>query len=173
VLVLICGDREADTGSGYRTLRVPGAAAALLCVLIAAAGIALARFNVNNLVCDRYFLIAMSMEKRGANRRALAAAQTAHARNPHRMDVLSTLGRACITTGKTKRGISALKKATTGHPYHLNALFILGVGYAHAGMNKEALETFKKVLRIKPDFPEAKKIIATIKSRGRASVNLG
>jgi cytochrome c-type biogenesis protein CcmH/NrfG len=87
------------------------------------------------------------------------------------MDVLTTVGRAFVTTGRLDEGIDALQTVTARQPYNLNALFILGAGYANAGRSAEALEAFRRVLEIKPDFIEAQRIVSRLKSQGKVKVN--
>jgi predicted Zn-dependent protease len=87
------------------------------------------------------------------------------------MDVLTTVGRAYVTTGRPEEGIDALETVTARQPYNLNALFILGAGYANAGRSAESLEAFRRVLVIKPDFEEARRIVSRLKSQGRVKVN--
>jgi tetratricopeptide (TPR) repeat protein len=145
------------------------AAAALVC---AAAGIVALRLNLADIESDGYYKRAVAFEKRGNNTNARVFAQRAHDARPARMDVLTTLGRACITTGRLDEGIDALEAVTARQPYNLNALFILGAGYANAGRSAEALEAFRRVLDIKPDFIEAQRIVSRLKSQGRVKVNL-
>ena len=110
--------------------------------------------------------------KKGLNVKALDFGLQAIAACPGRMDVLTTVGRAYITTGRLDEGIAALQTVIKQQPYNLNALFILGVGYANAGRSAEALETFRRVLAIKPDFVEALPIVSRLKASGRVTVNL-
>ena len=112
------------------------------------------------------------MEKKGLNAKALDFGLQAIAARPGRMDVLTTVGRAYITTGRLDEGIAALQTVIKHQPYNLNALFILGVGYANAGRSAEALETFRRVLAIKPDFIEARPIVSRLKAHGRVKVKL-
>jgi tetratricopeptide (TPR) repeat protein len=58
------------------------------------------------------------------------------------------------------------------YPFNLNALFFLGAAYANADENEKALKTFMQILQIKPDFPDAKKIVFSIKAYGKVRVNL-
>ncbi|MCP4715260.1 MAG: tetratricopeptide repeat protein, partial [Deltaproteobacteria bacterium] len=147
------------------------AAIVILCVVLVGGG-ALVRFNWRNVLCDSHFRTAMRMEKKRHNPAALAAGLRAHEYNRHRMDVLSTVGRAYVTTKQYDKAIIVLEKVVRGYPYHLNALFILGVAYTNSDNNDQALETFRRVLQIKPNFKEAKQIVSMIKSRGKARVNL-
>lgn len=156
----------------YYQFKIPRPLGITVLVLVCIAGAMLARFNVRNIISDGYFHEAMRMEKSRANKRALAAALQAVTYNSYRMDVLTTAGRAYITTGGLDRGIEALEKVVGVQPYNLNALFILGAAYANAGKNEQALETFRRVLRIKPDFEEAQRIVAAIKTHGGVRVNL-
>ena len=148
--------------------RGAAAAAALIC---AAAGIVVLRFNLHDIESDGYYKRAVAFEKRGNNANARALARRAQEARPARMDVLTTLGRACITTGRLDEGIGALQTVTARQPYNLNALFILGAGYANAGRSAEALEVFRRVLEIKPDFIEARRIVCRLKTQGRVTVN--
>ncbi len=150
----------------------PRPAAAALAAVVLVCGAFYARYAVKDLYCEKYFYSAMRMERTGRNEPALQNALKAISYNENRMDVLTTAGRAHITTGRLDRGIEVLERVVSRQPYNLNALFILGAAYANAGMNDKALEVFDRVLHIKPDFEEAQHIIALIKSRGRVKINL-
>jgi O-antigen ligase len=139
---------------------------------VAVAGILLLRFNLGIIESDAYYKRALAMEKRHRNVKALRYGLHALAARPGRMDVLTTVGRAYITTGRLDEGIDALQTVIKHQPYNLNALFILGVGYANAGRSAESLETFGRVLDIKPDFVEARPIVSRLKAHGRVKVNL-
>ncbi len=152
--------------------RLPRAIGVVALAVVLVAGGALLRYNMRNITCDRYFRTAMKMEKRGLNKKALANGLKAHEYNRGRVDVLSTVGRAYVTTGKIDKGIATLEHVTRKHPYNLNAAFILGVAYANNKETEKALENFRKVLKIKPDFAEAKKIVAILKATGTLQINL-
>jgi O-antigen ligase len=137
----------------------------------AAAGIVLLQFNMGAIASDGFYKRAVAMEKRGNNAKALEFSGKAHALRPGRMDVLTTLGRAYITTGNLDEGIAALEIVTSRQPYNLNALFILGAGYANAGRSAEAQEVFRRVLEIKSDFVEARQVVSRLKAQGGVRVN--
>lgn len=137
----------------------------------ALAGLVALRFNLGTIESDGYYKRAVALEKRGSNVRALEFALKARDASPARMDVLTTVGRAYVTTGRLEEGIDALETVTARQPYNLNALFILGAGYANAGRSAEALEAFRRVLEIKPDFEEARRIVNRLKFQGRVKVN--
>jgi tetratricopeptide (TPR) repeat protein len=143
---------------------------AAFCVLFT--GFFLLHFNLNNIICERYYSEAMAMEKMGLDRNALSASLIANQYNTHRMDVLITMGRAYIATGELDRAIETLEKVISRYPYNLNALFFLGVAYANSDHQEKALETFRSVLQIKPDFIEVQKIICSLKAFGKARVSL-
>ena len=166
IIALYCRQREAFF---YLSGRGPLIAAAIGIALL---GALLLRFNLGIIESDGYYRRALAMEKRHANVKALDLSLQAIAARPGRMDVLTTVGRAYITTGRLDEGIAALQTVINRQPYNLNALFILGVGYANAGRSAEALETFRRVLAIKPDFMEARSIVSRLKSQGRVKVNL-
>jgi len=153
-------------------LRVSKTFGVIALMVLLVAGTALIQFNWGNIISDEYFRTAMTMEKKKANSRALEAGLNAHKYNKYRADILSTVGRAYVTTGKFNQGIEVLERATSKYPYHLNALFILGVGYANSGNKEKALETFKRVLKIKPEMPDIKRLILILKTRGKVKVNL-
>ena len=153
-------------------LRVSKTFGVIALMVLLVAGTALIQFNWGNIISDEYFRTAMAMEKKKANSRALEAGLNAHKYNKYRTDILSTVGRAYVTTGKFNQGIEVLERATSKYPYHLNALFILGVGYANSGNKEKALETFKRVLKIKPEMPDIKRLILILKTRGKVKVNL-
>jgi O-antigen ligase len=132
----------------------------ILCLLIT--GFLLIRFNWKNIMCDGYYVNAMGLEKQNANSLVLSAGLTAQSYNKYRMDVLTTIGRAYAATGELDKAITALEKVTQSHPFDLNALFILGVAYANNDMNDKALGIFRRVLKLKPGFPEAQKIICLL-----------
>jgi tetratricopeptide (TPR) repeat protein len=164
--------KRSDLGVNILKLRVPKALGITALAILLVSGGALFWFNWRDIVCDRYFHTAMGMEKRGANRFALTAGLNAHKYNKYRMDVLSTVGRAYVTTGRLDKGIETLEKLTSTCPYNLNALFILGTAYTNSGNKEKALEKFGQVLKINPGFPVAKKIISRLKAYGKARVNL-
>jgi len=139
--------------------------------IFAVAGLVALRFNLGTIESDGHYKRAVALEKRGNNSRALEFALKARDASPARMDVLTTLGRAYVTTGRLNEGIEALETVTSRQPHNLNALFILGAGYANAGRSAEALEAFRRVLEIKPDFVEAQRIVGRLKSQGRVQVN--
>ena len=144
----------------------------ILVFLIGFSGVALLRFNIRNMACERYYLEAISMEKRGMDRNALSASLNALQYNTHRTDVLTTMGRAYIAAGELDRAIETLERVISKTPYNLNALFFLGIAYANSDRNEKALAIFKRVLQIKPDFIEAQKIICSLKAQGKARVSL-
>jgi len=166
IIALYCRQREAFFCLSKRGTVIVAAFG------VAVFGILLLRFNLGIIESDAYYKRALAMEKKHRNEKALRYGLQALSARPGRMDVLTTVGRAYITTGRLDEGIDALKNATKHQPYNLNALFILGVGYANAGRSAEALETFRRVLVIKPDFLEAWLIVSRLKARGRAKVNL-
>ena len=159
-------------GSNRLKVKFPRAAGAIILFTVLVAGGALTSFNLKNITCDRYFHKAMAREKRALNKQALSAGLKANKYNPNRMDVLTTVGRAYVTTGKFDHAIRVLEEVVSKQPYNLNALFILGVAHANAGEKEKALEAFRLALIIKPDFREAKKIIASLKARGRVRIKL-
>jgi O-antigen ligase len=143
-----------------------------IALTVAISGVLLLRFNLGIIESDAYYKLALAMEKRNRNAKALMYGLQALAARPGRMDVLTTVGRAYITTGQLDKGIDALQTVIEQQPYNLNALFILGVGYANAGRSVEALGSFRRVLAIKPDFIEARPIVSRLKAHGRVKVNL-
>ncbi len=153
-------------------LKMPRAMGLTAMLLLLAAGGGLIRYNWNNISCDRFFRTALRMEKKGANSQALTAGITANKYNPDRMDVLSIVGRAYVTTGKPEKGIEVLNRVISRYPYNLNALFILGVAYINAGDREKALETLKRTLKIQPRFKDAKSLISIIKTGGKVNVDL-
>jgi tetratricopeptide (TPR) repeat protein len=165
ISALYCREKNAFFVFSRRSVCVAAA------LFFAVAGLGVLRFNQGNIESDGYYRRALAFEKRGNNTSARAFAKRAHAASPDRMDVLITLGRACITTGRLDEGIRALETVTARQPYNLNALFILGAGYANAGRSTDALEAFRRVLEIKPDFSEAQRIVSRLKSQGRVKVN--
>lgn len=153
-------------------IALPRKAWVVLAALVLAAGVVHAHVCRSVLMSDKYFFTAMQMEKRGLNRRARAAGREALRWNPYRMDARTTVGRALVTTGDLDAGIAELENVVRHHPCNMNALFILGAACANSGRTDRALEVFTRVLQIKPDFPEARKIVALLKSRGEVTVNL-
>jgi len=170
VITAVCRRNSLDAQTV--TVRIPKAACMAGLVLVCIAGGALLRFDIRNIIADSYFQRAMSMEKARANKGALSAGLKALSYNRYRMDALTTVGRAYVTTGDYAKAITSLEKVVAKSPYNLNALFILGVAHANAGQSAKALETFRRVLQIKPDFDEAKGIIASLKKNGRVRINL-
>lgn len=159
-------------GGCYAKLKMPRELTIGLLVLLFASGIVLNRFNWSNIICDRYLKTALHMEKTKKNRRALEAGLTAQKYNKYRTDVMSAIGHAYVATNNPHKAIDVLEKLMQKHQYNLNALFILASAYANAGNNKKALETLQKVLRIKPSFKEAQKVVFLLKAYGKARINL-
>ncbi|MCX8042783.1 MAG: O-antigen ligase family protein [Desulfobacterota bacterium] len=157
-----------------RTVSVvfPRAAGYAALVFVCVVGGILLQFHVKNITAERYFQTALQFEKGRANKKALEAALTAHSFNPNRMDILTTLGRAYVTTGDLEKGIAALERVVKTQPYNLNALFILGAAYANRGDKERAFATFARVLKIKSDFLEARQIICGLKTNGAVRVNI-
>ena len=124
------------------------------------------------MIADKYFKIAIAMEKRRRNDLALTYALKAHKYNKYRMDVLTTVGRAYIATEKPEQGIKALKQVIEKWPYNINAHLLLGVAYANSDKKEEALKSMKKALDIKPNFREARQLVAMLKSRKKVRINL-
>ena len=153
-------------------IRVPNTVGILFICCLLIAGVSLVRFNFKNIMCERYYFIAMGMEKQGSQKSALSAGLQAHGYNKYRMDVLTTAGRAYAATGEPEKAIAALEKVTQTHPFDLNALFILGIAYANNDMNEKALAVFRTVLELNPDSPEAKKIVCLLNSRKTVRINL-
>ena len=153
-------------------LKIPNAVGLLFILCLLITGFLLTRLNLKNIICDGYYIKALSMEKQKADSLALSAGLTAHRYNKYRMDVLTTAGRAYAATGELEKAIAALEKVTQVHPFDLNALFILGVAYANSDMNEKALGIFRRVLRLKPGFPDAQKIICLLNSRKAVRISL-
>ena len=167
-LALLWGSRQQKIVSIPLPHPAGYAAVASICM----ASLVLVQFNIRTIIADRYFQTAVQFEKSRANKKALEASLKAHNLIPSRMDVLTTLGRAYITTGDLDKGIAALEQVVQTQPYNLNALFILGSAYANKGDKEQALAAFKRVLQIKPDFPEARKIVCGLKTRSAVRVNI-
>ncbi|MCX5895599.1 MAG: O-antigen ligase family protein [Proteobacteria bacterium] len=153
-------------------IKFPQAVGLIIMFCLFIAGFIFIRFDWENIIGDRYYVIAMGMEKSGMHSSALSAGLHAHNYNKYRMDILTTVGRAYAATGEPDKAITILKKVTEGQPYNLNALFLLGAAYANADNNEKALETFRRVLQIQPDFQEAKKIVCLLKAHGKVRVGL-
>jgi O-antigen ligase len=168
----VCRMQQGQTTGALVRCKAPKALMACLLVIALVMGVWLTRYNVRNILSDRYFQTALMMEKKRKGEEALKAASKAHAYNPDRLDVMTTLGRAYLATNNLEEGIKTLEEVCNKWPYNLNALIILGVGYTNIGRNDKALETLRQVLKIQPSTNEAKNIIATIKSQGKAFVNL-
>lgn len=154
------------------SVKVPRGIAIAALIIVCVAGAALTRFNVRTIISDGYFQTALRYEKGRANKKALEASLQAHAYSPQRMDILTTVGRAYVTTGDLDKGIQALEQVTAAQPYNLNALFILGAAYTNRGDSEKALATFRRVLQINPDFEEARQIVCGIKTRDAVRVNI-
>jgi tetratricopeptide (TPR) repeat protein len=149
----------------------PGVGVLVFCCLLVT-GIAVNRFNWNNVACEKYFSQALSAEKRGQNIAVISAGLRAHAYLAARMDVMLTVGRAYAATGEYVKAIETLEKVVSRYPYNVNALFFLGAAYTNTDQAEKALEILKQALEIKPDFPEVRKIIKLLKSQGKARVSL-
>jgi Tfp pilus assembly protein PilF len=92
--------------------------------------------------------------------------------NLYRMDVSTAVGRAYAANGELNTAKKTLEGVLVKYPFNLNALSLLGVAYANENENEKALKTFKQILQIKPDFPDAQKIVFSIKAYGKVRVNL-
>jgi len=156
----------------YWKIKVPQLAGAALFAVLFIAGVSLIRFNYNNLKCDGYYFKTMGMEKTGQARSALSEGLKAQNFNPYRMDIMTAVGRAYAAIGERDNAIKTLEGVLVTYPFNLNALFILGAAYANADENEKALKTFMQILQIKPGFPDAKKIVFSIKAYGKVRVNL-
>ena len=156
----------------YWEIKVPHLAGAALFALLFIGGVSLIRFNYNNLKCDGYYFKTMGMEKTGQARSALSEGLKAQKFNTYRMDIMTAVGRAYAATGELDNAIKTLAGVLDKYPCNLNALFFLGAAYANADENEKALKTFMQILQIKPDFPDAKKIVFSIKAYGKVRVNL-
>jgi len=159
-----------DNKSICLNLPKPFGKALLMAVFIF--GIVFIYFSWKGLNADKYYKIAVEMEKRGKNDLALTYALKAHKYNKYRMDVLTTVGRAYIATEKPGQGIEVLKQAIEKWPYHINALLLLGVAYANSDQKEDALKFLKKALDIKPHFSEARQLVAMLKSRNKVHIVL-
>jgi tetratricopeptide (TPR) repeat protein len=157
---------------GLLKIKISRVAGLLLILFLLASGFSLMRLNWKNIMCDRYYFSALAMEKQRASNFALAAGLKAYSYNKYRMDVLTTVGRACAVTGELSKAIAALEKVTQSRPFDLNALFMLGIAYANKDMNEKAMKTFRRVLHLKPGFPEAQKIIFLLNSRKSLRISL-
>ena len=112
------------------------------------------------------------MESSGKNDLALTYSLKARKYNKYRMDVLTTVGRAYITTEKPEQGIEALKQVIEKWPYNINAHLLLGVAYANSDKKEEAFKSLKKTLDIKPNFLEARQLVVMLKSRKKVHISL-
>jgi O-antigen ligase len=153
-------------------IKVPQLAGAALFTLLFIGGVSLIRFNYNNLNCDGYYFKTMGMERTGQARSALSEGLKAWKLNAYRMDIMTAVGRAYAATGELDNAVITLEGVLEKYPFNLNALFFMGAAYANADENERALKTFMQILQIKPDFPDAKKIVFSIKAYGKIRVNL-
>ena len=135
-------------------------------------GMSLIRFNWKNILCDKYFYAIQYMEKEGMYGDILVDGEKAHSYNNYRTDVLASMGRAYLETGATEKAVEILEEVINKNPYNLNALFILGVAYTNADRTEKAFETFRRVLKLKPDFPQAQKIVCSLKTQRKARIRL-
>jgi tetratricopeptide (TPR) repeat protein len=170
ILAILNGDPAGQNKK--MIIKLPRPIGLSLVFLIGFSGVALLRFNLRNINCDKYYFEAIGMEKSGVDRKALSASLNAHQYNKHRMDVLTTMGRAYIATGELDRATETLEKVISKTPNNLNALFFLGVAYTNSDRNVKAIEIFKKVLHLNPDFYLARQIICSLKAFGKARVSL-
>jgi tetratricopeptide (TPR) repeat protein len=156
----------------YWKIKVPLLAGAALFTLLFIGGVGLMRFNYNNIKCDGYYFKTKGMEKAGQAGSALSEGLKARKFNAYRMDVMNAIGWAYAATGELNNAIKTLEGVLVRYPFNLNALFLLGIAYANTDDNENALKTFMQVLQIKPDFPDAKKIVFSIKANGKIRINL-
>jgi O-antigen ligase len=170
--ILVVLYNRACCGGTCWIIKVPQFAGVLLFVLLFIGGAGLIRFNFNNLKCDGYYFKAMSMEKTRQARAALTEALQARKCNAYRMDVMNSAGWAYAANGDLGNAIKTLEGVLVKYPFNLNALSLLGVAYANANENEKALKTFKQILQIKPDFPDAKKVVFLLKKHGKVRLNL-
>ena len=140
---------------GPLLVKIPRGVGILLFIALATAGFMLTRFNLCNILSDRYYRLALISEKRGAWPETISAGLKSLEYNPYQMNALSSVGRAYMESNQALKGIDALEETLEAYPYSINAMVNLAVAYHKAGDKDKAIETFRQVLEIKPDYPRA------------------
>ena len=83
--------------------------------------------------------------------------------DPRNADVITDLGTAYRNLGKPDRAIAEYRRALGLEPAHLNARYNLGVVYAYDLKDyARAIRLWEDLLRLAPNYPEAKAIQAHI-----------
>lgn len=121
------------------------------CAVVVVFGVFLTRFNVHNLISDKYYNFAQQMENLKNWNGAIDYGLRAHHHNPFNAEIRSTIGLAYAQTGQLAEAISMLEKASAAFPYHMNSLLNLGAAYTHLGDYESALATLERVRGVKPD----------------------
>ena len=92
--------------------------------------------------------------------RAILAARRALALDPTMLDATLLLGYALLLDGQADGSLSVLAEAGKQHPDSAELQCLLGRAHAAAGNAAEAMRCYAAALRITPDHPVAKELLA-------------
>ena len=98
---------------------------------------------------------------------AVQAAQEALHRDPHASDAFCLLGYALLKDGQTDKATQVLAGAVEQFPEHIVLRCLLGRCYAAAGDVPAAARCYTAVLKIEPDNPLAKELLAATAPKAR------
>lgn len=87
-----------------------------------------------------------------------------HAMDPGNLRICNRLGIALRKQGKWKDAVAVYEGALKADRLNEVIYFNLGRAYKEGGDVEQAMSNFEKALRLKPDMPEAKEEIASIKA---------
>ena len=98
---------------------------------------------------------------------AAQAAQEALHRDPHASDAFCLLGYALLKDGQTEKAVQVLAGAVEQFPEHVVLRCLLGRCHAAAGDAPAATRCYTAALKIEPDNPLAKELLAATAPKAR------
>lgn len=93
---------------------------------------------------------------------AIAAWKKVLQADPHNVNVLSNLGRACERMGQHAQSLAYLEDALRHDPVHQDALLNIGVTLQNMGRLEQALQHFRRLLELHPGHVQCLFNIATV-----------
>ncbi|MCP4683488.1 MAG: tetratricopeptide repeat protein [Desulfobacterales bacterium] len=152
-IISACFDRHISQKK-HMTLKIPMYISVTFIAIVIVAGLSLFKFNINNIVSEKYYHLALINEKQKAWPEVINTGLKSYEYNHHQMGALFCVGRAYSENNEPLKGINPFKKALALYPYSINTMVNLAIAYQKTNNEEEALETLQQVLAIKPDYSE-------------------
>ncbi len=162
VLIVGCGGAAVDTGlspaSDYRRLQIDRALAGVTVVdglIVAEPAPALSAPEIRALRDEVDDLLNRGL-RAPAIERAVAGVRGA----PDHAEMLTALGRALLTTGRTEVAVAALSAAVRVDPANTDSRFLQGVALHRLGERGQAAAAWREVIELDPDHGDAHGLLA-------------